>query len=382
MNSEPAGLDRTALVSALRTWELSITSLSYLPVGAGSHHYLALGSDGRRWFVTADGLLAKLFGMMGPTFTPYFDIDLDAGYDALNRAFRTTVALQRAGLEFVHAPITRPDGEVLERLGDYAVSVFPFIEGISHARAAGRRARLLEALGRLHAATEVVPPSLPQRDSLTVPIKPGFFDSLDDLEKPWTNGPYGESARLLLQPKADAIRDLFHRCEALAEAVRGSGKPWVVTHGQVHEFIVVRSGRESWYSLTGSTWPSLRVNATWGHGATISTRRPMTTGLLMLPMGNPGTSTPRPPSFTGTSVFFGVSAQTRPSSGLSMLTTGTPATSGPTFAMPCPWWIGKHDQIYQAAQRPHRSGTSDLQGQRITAARLDTGLAAVVANAH
>jgi len=268
VNSEPAGLDRTALVSALRTWELSIASLSYLPVGAGSHHYLALGSDGRRWFVTADELLAKLFGMMGPTFTPYFDIDLDAGYDALNRAFRTTVALQRAGLEFVHAPITRPDGEVLERLGDYAVSVFPFIEGISHARAAGGRARLLEALGRLHAATDVVPPSLPQRDSLTVPIKPGFFDSLDDLEKPWTNGPYGESARLLLQPKADAIRDLFHRCEALAEAVRGSGKPWVVTHGQVHEFNVVRSGRDKlvlvdWECVAVA--PRERDLGTWGN---------------------------------------------------------------------------------------------------------------------
>src|SRR5205807_2939780 len=38
--------------------------------------------------------------------------------------------LRQTGLEFVHAPIRKPDGEVLTRLGDYAVSVFPFIDGI------------------------------------------------------------------------------------------------------------------------------------------------------------------------------------------------------------------------------------------------------------
>ena len=52
MNAEPPGFDRAALYAALREWELSITSLSYLPLGAGSHHYLARdageASRGRR----------------------------------------------------------------------------------------------------------------------------------------------------------------------------------------------------------------------------------------------------------------------------------------------------------------------------------------------
>jgi hypothetical protein len=49
MNAEPPGFDRAALYAALREWELSITSLSYLPLGAGSHHYLAgEASRGRR----------------------------------------------------------------------------------------------------------------------------------------------------------------------------------------------------------------------------------------------------------------------------------------------------------------------------------------------
>src|SRR5215471_13552058 len=245
MNSEPVGFDRDALVSTLRGWDLSITSVSYLPVGAGSHHYLALGFDGQRWFVTVDVLVGKLFGMMGPTFVPWFDVDLDRAYDALDRAFRAAVALQRAGLDFVHAPVTRPDGGVLTRLGEFAVSVFPFIDGISDTRDSGLRSRLLEALGKLHAATDAVPSGLLQRDSLTVPLKPRFLDSLDDLEAPWTQGPYGESARLLLQPKADAMRNLFHRCDELGDAVRAAGRPWVVTHGQVHAANVVRAAGDA-----------------------------------------------------------------------------------------------------------------------------------------
>lgn len=241
MNSEPAGLDRDALVAALRAWELSVTSLSYLPVGAGSHHYLALDSYGRRWFVTVDELMAKLFGMMGPTFSPWIDVDLDAACDALNRAFRTAAVLRQEGLEFVHAPITRPDGEVLTRLGDYAVSVFPFIDGIADTPVGDGRHRLLAALGRLHAATEAVPPGLPQRDTLTVPLKPRFLEALDDLRSPWTNGPYGEPARLLLEARVGAIQDLFRRCDELADTVRAADKSWVVTHGQMHAANTIRT---------------------------------------------------------------------------------------------------------------------------------------------
>lgn len=241
MNSEPAGLDRGALVSALRAWELSVTSLSYLPVGAGSHHYLALDSDGRRWFVTVDELLAKLFGMLGPTFVPWLDVDLDAAFDSLDRAFRTAVTLRQAGLEFVHAPIAQPDGEVLTRLGDYAVSVFPFIDGVSDMHGDEQRHDLLAELGRLHAATDAILPGLPQRDTLTVSLKPRFLESLDDLRTPWTNGPYGEPARLLLQARVGAIQERFRRCDELAEAVRAGEKPWVVTHGQMHAANIIRT---------------------------------------------------------------------------------------------------------------------------------------------
>jgi spectinomycin phosphotransferase len=241
VHTESPDLDCAALVAVLRGWELQVTSLRYLPVGAGSHHYLATDTEGRRWFVTVDELLVKLFGMMGPTFVPWLEVDLDAGYEVLDRAFQTVAALRAAGLEFVHAPITRPDGAVLTRLGDFAVSVFPYIDDISDEPMPDRRHRLLSALGELHAATGVVPQGLPQRDTLTVPLRPRFLAALDDLRRPWDTGPYGEPARLLLESRADAIRDLFRRCDEVGDAVRAADRPWVVTHGQVHELNVVRT---------------------------------------------------------------------------------------------------------------------------------------------
>ena len=241
MNAEPTGFDRAALVAALQAWDLSITALRYLPLGAGSHHYLATDSTGTQWFVTVDVLEWKLYGTFGPTFEPWVDIDLESGLDGLDRAFRTAVALRDGGLEFVHAPIARPDGGVLARLGDdYAVSVFPLIEGVSHWHDDRDRPRLLGAVGRLHAATDTVPPELPRRDSLTVPIRSRLFASLDDLHAPWKDGPYGESARLLLRDKESLVRDLFYRADELADEVREAKAPWVITHGQLHAANILR----------------------------------------------------------------------------------------------------------------------------------------------
>lgn len=239
MNSEPTDLDHDALMSTLSAWDLSVSSLTYLPVGAGSHHYLAVDTDGRRWFVTVDELLSKLYGMFGPTYSPWVEVNLDSGFLALDRAFQTALALRRVGLEFIHAPAAQEDGSVLERLGDYAVSVFPYIDRIADTCPSDGRHRLLGALGRLHAATAALSPDLPQRDGLTVPIRAQLLEALDELDSAWTNGPYGEAARGLLATRVDAIRELCRRCDELAETVRASQAPWVITHGQMHEGNIV-----------------------------------------------------------------------------------------------------------------------------------------------
>ena len=214
-----------------------------------------------------DELLAKLFGHSGPTFSPWVDVDLDAAFNVLDRAFRTAVALRETGLEFAHAPILRPDGEVLTRVGDYAVSVFPFLDGTTD-RPVSDRHRLLVALGRLHASTDALPPGLAQRDSLTVPLKSRCLEALDDLRSPWALGPYGELARALLRKSAGAIRDAFHRCDELAGAVRAADEPWVVTHGQMHGGNIIQTDDNTlilvdWESVAVA--PRERDLGTWGN---------------------------------------------------------------------------------------------------------------------
>jgi hypothetical protein len=103
------------------------------------------------------------------------------------------------------------------------------------------RPRLLEAVGRLHACTEAVPVDLPRRDSLTVPIRSQFFESLDALRSDWNHGPFGESARRLLGDNESLIRELWDRCDELADEVRDAGVEWVITHGQLHPANVLRA---------------------------------------------------------------------------------------------------------------------------------------------
>ena len=101
MLSEPEDLDWAELEAIVkRHWGLRGATLEYLPVGFGSHHWTAEDSRGARWFVSVDDLEAGF--QAGP--------DADAVFAALERAFRTAVALRdEAKLDFVVArwPMTR-----------------------------------------------------------------------------------------------------------------------------------------------------------------------------------------------------------------------------------------------------------------------------------
>jgi spectinomycin phosphotransferase len=76
-----------------RQWALSVQELSYLPVGFGGYHWLAVDQTGSRWFVTVSDLAAP--------WVP----DLPA-------AMQSAAWLAgEAGLEFVVAPVpTRGSG--------------------------------------------------------------------------------------------------------------------------------------------------------------------------------------------------------------------------------------------------------------------------------
>lgn len=236
MLSEPTDLDRTALAAILaERWALDLVGLEYLPLGFGSHHWAAVDARGERRFVSADDLEAAF--QAGP--------DAAGSFAALERAFGTAAALRdRAGLEFVTAPLPDRDGRVVHRLdARYTVTVSPFLEGSGHEwghwRDPAERREMGTLLGRLHAASGLVPAGLPRRHDLAVPARRALEEALADLARHWGTGPYAERVRGLLAAHARGLARRLAAYDELARRVGADTSGWVVTHGEPHRANVV-----------------------------------------------------------------------------------------------------------------------------------------------
>lgn len=229
--SEPTDLDGSRLRVVLEErWRLTTPALAYLPVGFGSHHWLAADAHGRRLFVSVDDLEAPFQAGPGSAIA----------FAALARAFRTAVALrERAHLPFVAAPIPDRAGEVLVQLTSrYAVRVEPFVDGEAGAYGAplppddGRR--VARAIGRLHAATRRLPTGLVRRDTFAIVARPRLETALAGLGRPWLGGPHSEPARRVLRQHAGPLRERLRAYDALASRLGAQHRCRVVTHGEPH----------------------------------------------------------------------------------------------------------------------------------------------------
>jgi spectinomycin phosphotransferase len=230
VRSPPAGLPPRRLGKALAEgWHLRGASLTYLPEGGGSHHWVLTGQDGRRHFVTADDLDDK--GWLGGT--------RGAVLEGLRRALGTAVALRyEAGLEFVVAPVPARDGELLRRVDDrYAVSVFPFLAGRSYPFGPYPDARLrglaVDLIAALHQATPAVLDRAPRH----VPRFGGRGDLdafLLDPGRPWDGGPYAEAARRLLVTRTADLTRLAAGFDRLVGITAPARADPVITHGEPH----------------------------------------------------------------------------------------------------------------------------------------------------
>lgn len=236
--SEPTDLDRAELADALsQQWGLHAERLEYMPVGFGSHHWHAIGSGGTERFVTVDDLEAGFQAGAGP----------DGAFAALERAYKTANVLRDdAGLEFVLAPLRDEDGTVVRRLtARYAVTVSPFVDGESSEwgrwESADDRRLMGAVLGQLHAVTEQVPDGLPRHEDFELPSRRAVTDALQELDRPWNSGPFAESTRQLLLDAGVDLQRRLAEYDALAEEVRGSSEPWVITHGEPHRANVIRT---------------------------------------------------------------------------------------------------------------------------------------------
>jgi hypothetical protein len=220
MLTEPAGFDPADLVGALQTsWGIEVDDLEYVPVGFGSYHWRVTGRDRRRWFVNVD------------------EVRTVAALDRLHRALSTAAALGESGLEFVHAPVRNLPGACVTPVGEFAVSVTSYVDGVSYEYGEypdqGLRRAVLAALGRLHAASASVPAGLPRRDDLAVAGRGELFGALHAGGR-WLGGPYGEVARKLVVGAWPRIEEMFDRYDGLVRAVASTSDGWVVTHGEPH----------------------------------------------------------------------------------------------------------------------------------------------------
>jgi hypothetical protein len=206
-------------------WGFRPASLSYLAVGFGSHHWLAVDSGGLRLFVTVDDLSEKLRDSADTT---------DAVFGRLGQAFESALSLRRdAGLDFVVAPLPATGGRVLRRLTDrYSLVVHPYLAHRQSGQdgefeSGADRHAVLALLVRLHRAKAARPPA----DDFEIPGRAALLAAMHSTGQLWQAGPYGARSRDLLARHAADLRVLLTAFDGLASRVRAQAGRMVITHG-------------------------------------------------------------------------------------------------------------------------------------------------------
>jgi len=238
LRSYPDDVDERELIAALTgAWTLDVKALAYVPEGGGGYHWSGETHDGRRWFLTVDDLGVK----------PWLGHQPDEVFASLAGAFNVALALQeQVGCEFVVAPIRTRSASSLHRLSArYSLAVFPFVDGQPREWgtpfAGAERTRLLRLLAGLHRATPKVEAHAARRGR-QLPGRIHLEAALDQLDRPWRGGPFGEPARAALASKADVVRVWLSTFDDLSAEVHRLGRALVVTHGEPHPANFIRSG--------------------------------------------------------------------------------------------------------------------------------------------
>jgi hypothetical protein len=239
MRAPPESLDERGVVDALRDgWDFAVRTAVYVPLGGGSYHWEVTDETGGRCFATVDDLTRKAW--LGPAG--------DLAFAGLQRAFDTALALRRAGLQFVVAPLPACDGSSLRRLDSrYAISLFPFLNG--EAGQFGRyedddhRRAVIAMLAELHSATAA---SVSARTAgFELPGRELLEAALRELDEAWTGGPLSEPAREAVITAASGLTELLALADRLSATAQEHAGEWVVTHGEPHAGNIVRTS-EGW----------------------------------------------------------------------------------------------------------------------------------------
>jgi len=216
-------------------WDFAAQSLSYLPVGFGSHHWLATDPAGQQLFLIVHDLPAMLRSQLDTA---------DAAYGRLRATFECAVSLRRdENLEFVVAPAPAAGGMVVRRLSQrYSMAVCPYLADCEPGRAgtftAEDRPAVLKLLIALHGAA---PRVAPQRCDLELQNADGLRAAMASTGRAWRTGRYGERARALLARHAAGVTALMTAYSELADDVSSRPERFVVTHGEPGPWNVVKT---------------------------------------------------------------------------------------------------------------------------------------------
>jgi len=224
------------VIEALNTnWKLNVDALTFVPKGAGAHHWLATAGDGRRWFVTGDDLDTK----------PWFGPDRESVLLGLNAAYGAANNLRESGgLTFVVAPVPTRAGEPTVRLdARHTVTVLPFVDGASgqwgESLDPAEHQQLLELLAALHAAGSGV--HAPTRLSPAIAGRWHLETALEQLHRSWGGGPYSELLHGELLRTRELVTTWLDEFDEMKTRLPAAPFPPFVTHGEPHPANLIRT---------------------------------------------------------------------------------------------------------------------------------------------
>jgi spectinomycin phosphotransferase len=236
----PEGLVEPDIAGGLAdSWGLDLERLRYVPKGSGSYHWLGETRSGQTYFITVDDLDVK----------PWLGSDRDSTFEGLQAAYATALILhEQAHLDFVVSPVPGPGGLLLGRITSrYSLAVFPFVDGDAgdwgHPASREDRDELMQRLAQLHLSTPAVASRAPQR-GVELPGRATLETALEEVDQPWTGGPFSEPARSKLAAHTEVVCEWLTSFGDLAARVSTATAESVITHGEPHPGNLIRFGTE------------------------------------------------------------------------------------------------------------------------------------------
>lgn len=227
---EPPKLSDAAIVAALREhYHISVAALAFLPLGNDSSTwvYRVGAADGAAYFLKLRrGSGFRLASLAVPRF------------------------LQDHGLPHLVAPIPTTAQALWVSLGDFALILYPYIEGQVGGRVglSDQQWRAFGALvGQFHS---IAPPpelaAIMPRETFT----PNGRSTIDALEAAVAANVFANAAEHELaafwRARRDEIRVVVERADALGRALSQKAPPLVICHADMHPWNVLLGGDDFW----------------------------------------------------------------------------------------------------------------------------------------